>query len=99
MDSRMLRIFAIAAGLSLSSQALAQPDPADAWINSVPAEAAAADLSDAYEAAIAEHLNSQTYEGVGGPIEERTGYPPCTPNPVDDNCIQLYERGVTGLGN
>ncbi len=21
-------------------------------------------------------------------------YPPCRPSPADDNCIQLYERGV-----
>lgn len=37
--------------------------------------------------------------GVGGPVEERTGYPPCDPGPGDDQCIQLYERGVTGTGN
>jgi hypothetical protein len=34
--------------------------------------------------------------GVGGPIEARTDYPPCRPGRGDDNCIQLYERGVTG---
>lgn len=39
------------------------------------------------------------YEGVGGPVEERTSYPPCDPGPGDDSCIQLYERGVTGAGN
>jgi hypothetical protein len=37
--------------------------------------------------------------GIGGPAEERTGYPPCDPGPGDDSCIQLYERGVTGSGN
>jgi hypothetical protein len=37
--------------------------------------------------------------GIGGPIEERTGYPPCDPGPGDDKCIQLYERGVTGTDN
>lgn len=37
--------------------------------------------------------------GVGGPVEERAGYPPCDPGPGDDSCIQLYERGVTGSGN
>lgn len=37
--------------------------------------------------------------GVGGPIEERTGYPPCDPGPGDDRCIQLYEPGVSGSGN
>jgi hypothetical protein len=31
--------------------------------------------------------------GVGGP-EVATSYPPCDPGPGDDNCIQLYERGV-----
>ncbi|MBA3676221.1 MAG: hypothetical protein H0W74_02300 [Sphingosinicella sp.] len=38
-------------------------------------------------------------EALGGPIEGRTGYPACDPGPGDDNCIQLYERGVTGQGN
>ena len=32
--------------------------------------------------------------GVGGPTED---YPPCDPGPGDDNCIQLYERGVDAL--
>ncbi|MFN3944450.1 MAG: hypothetical protein ACK4K7_05935 [Allosphingosinicella sp.] len=36
------------------------------------------------------------YQGVGGPLEARDGYPPCQPGPGDDRCIQLYERGVTG---
>ena len=35
---------------------------------------------------------------MGGPIDE-TGYPPCSPGPGDDRCIQLYEPGVTGAGN
>lgn len=39
------------------------------------------------------------YQGVGGPIEAQSGYPPCSPGPGDDRCIQLYERGVTGSGN
>jgi len=34
--------------------------------------------------------------GVGGPVEARTDYPPCRPGRGDDNCIQLYERGVSG---
>ena len=38
------------------------------------------------------------YTGMGGPIAE-TGYPPCSPGPGDDRCIQLYEPGVTGAGN
>lgn len=42
-------------------------------------------------------MNHQT--GMGGPVEERTGYPPCDPGPGDDRCIQLYERGVSGAGN
>ncbi len=50
----------------------------------------------------------QTFSGMGGPYEEVYGsgtvnltprpaqanYPPCDPGPGDDNCIQLYERGV-----
>lgn len=39
------------------------------------------------------------YQGVGGPVEAQSGYPPCSPGPGDDRCIQLYERGVTGSGN
>ncbi|HZF93388.1 MAG TPA: hypothetical protein VEZ20_00800 [Allosphingosinicella sp.] len=31
--------------------------------------------------------------GQGGPLEPG-GYPPCRPGRGDDNCIQLYERGV-----
>ncbi len=38
------------------------------------------------------------FTGVGGPLAE-TGYPPCSPGPGDDRCIQLYEPGVTGAGN
>ncbi|HEX9931917.1 MAG TPA: hypothetical protein VGB08_03665 [Allosphingosinicella sp.] len=36
---------------------------------------------------------------IGGPIEQRSGYPPCRPGRGDDRCIQLYERGVTGRQN
>ena len=36
---------------------------------------------------------------IGGPVEQRTGYPPCRPGEGDDRCIQLYERGVTGRDN
>jgi len=45
------------------------------------------------------HLDSGAFTGVGGPLEERTGYPPCRPGRGDDECIQLYEAGVTGSGN
>lgn len=39
-------------------------------------------------------------EAMGGPVEARSGYPPCTqPGPGQDSCIQLYERGVTGRDN
>ena len=39
------------------------------------------------------------HQGVGGPVEAQSGYPPCSPGPGDDRCIQLYESGVTGAGN
>ena len=39
------------------------------------------------------------FQGVGGPVEAQSGYPPCDPGPGDDRCIQLYEPGVTGAGN
>jgi len=47
-------------------------------------------------AAVAAHTE---FGGVGGPIEAQSGYPPCSPGPGDDRCIQLYEAGVTGAGN
>ena len=50
----------------------------------------------AADAAVAGHAD---YQGVGGPVEAQSGYPPCSPGPGDDRCIQLYERGVTGAGN
>ena len=48
------------------------------------------------DAAVAGHSD---YQGVGGPVEAQSGYPPCSPGAGDDRCIQLYERGVTGAGN
>ena len=48
------------------------------------------------EVELASHVEHQ---GVGGPIEAQSGYPPCSPGPGDDRCIQLYEPGVTGAGN
>ena len=50
------------------------------------------------ESAEVELASAGDYSGVGGPVAE-TGYPPCSPGPGDDRCIQLYERGVTGAGN
>lgn len=35
---------------------------------------------------------------IGGPVESRGGYPPCS-STVTDSCIQLYEPGVSGKGN
>ena len=48
------------------------------------------------EPELAAHSDMQ---GVGGPVEAQSGYPPCSPGPGDDRCIQLYEPGVTGAGN
>jgi hypothetical protein len=39
-----------------------------------------------------------TPNGIGGPVEARSGYPACS-RTVTDSCIQLHERGVTGQGN
>jgi hypothetical protein len=47
-------------------------------------------------ATLADH---NEFQGVGGPVEAQSGYPPCSPGPGDDRCIQLYEAGVTGAGN
>ena len=48
------------------------------------------------DSGLATHSDDQ---GVGGPVEAQSGYPPCSPGPGDDRCIQLYEAGVTGAGN
>jgi hypothetical protein len=46
---------------------------------------------------IAHHSDDQ---GVGGPVEAQSGYPPCSDaGPGEDRCIQLYEAGVSGAGN
>ena len=46
-----------------------------------------------------ELAHADANQGMGGPIESQSGYPPCDPGPGDDRCIQLYEPGVTGAGN
>ena len=98
----MKKIVATALTLILASPALAQQPPAAA--SAQPAnmdnepEAVPHAPADTYEP-VAEHSNSMIYSGLGGPIEERTNYPPCRRGAGDDNCIQLYERGVTGAGN
>ena len=51
------------------------------------------------ESADTELAHHGSAEGMGGPIESVSGYPPCDPGPGDDRCIQLYEPGVTGAGN
>ena len=52
------------------------------------------------ESLMHEGKTSASYEGAGGPIEDRTGYPPCSrPGPGEDSCIQLHERGVIGAGD
>ena len=53
-------------------------------------------MSSSPSADVASHSDHQ---GVGGPVEAQSGYPPCSPGPGDDRCIQLYEAGVTGAGN
>ena len=63
-------------------------------------DAALGETSDsAVETADATVADHSAYQGVGGPIEAQSGYPPCSPGPGDDRCIQLYEPGVTGAGN
>lgn len=51
------------------------------------------------ETAEVELAHATAHQGVGGPVEAQSGYPPCDPGPGDDRCIQLYEPGVTGAGN
>ncbi|HWT12862.1 MAG TPA: hypothetical protein VN231_08930 [Allosphingosinicella sp.] len=50
----------------------------------------------AAESEVAQHSE---FTGVGGPVEAQSGYPPCSPGPGDDRCIQLYEQGISGAGN
>lgn len=71
--------------------------PADAASAGKP-EATAEMAADAEAAAAAKPAATEpaATPGVGGPVEARTDYPPCSPGRGDDNCIQLYERGVTG---
>lgn len=97
----MKRIVATAFALILASPALAQPEPAPAAqpANMDNAVDAVPDAPEATYEPVVEHSNSMIYSGMGGPIEERTNYPPCRPGAGDDNCIQLYERGVTGRGD
>jgi hypothetical protein len=70
--------------------------PADATTAGKP-EATAEMAADAEAAAATKPAATETpaTPGVGGPVETRTDYPPCRPGRGDDNCIQLYERGVT----
>jgi hypothetical protein len=65
-----------------------------------PATVAEADLASVYKPANADELaHHSAGEAMGGPVEAQSGYPPCDPGPGDDRCIQLYEPGVTGVGN
>ena len=76
-----------AAGMGVSQDmAMSKDEVVESW------------SGDAGQTEIAAH-DSSAYQGVGGPTEMQTGYPPCEPGAGDDRCIQLYERGVTGAGN
>ncbi len=70
-----------------------------ATVDQKPAADATMTASVTKPAATTETIVATTPGAIGGPIEERTGYPPCDPGPGDDRCIQLYESGVTGQGN
>lgn len=71
--------------------------PADAATGTKPAATAEmAAEADAAAAAKPAATEAPATPGVGGPIEARSDYPPCRPGRGDDNCIQLYERGMTG---
>jgi hypothetical protein len=82
-----------------STSAMGGPyEPVDeAGVETVSADAGTtAAVDETEETEVAAHGDMQ---GVGGPVEAQSGYPPCSPGPGDDRCIQLYERGVTGAGN
>jgi hypothetical protein len=76
-----------------AAYAMGGPDEADEIGYDAPIDTAMTDTADP-----AMPVAHEADEGMGGPIAE-TGYPPCSPGPGDDRCIQLYERGVTGEGN
>lgn len=62
-------------------------------------DVAAGETTDGEMLASADVATHSDHQGVGGPVEAQSGYPPCSPGPGDDRCIQLYEPGVTGAGN
>ena len=66
-----------------------------------PATVAETELASVYKPVYAESdlAHHVAGDGMGGPVEAQSGYPPCEPGPGDDRCIQLYEPGVTGAGN
>ncbi|MGZ8361302.1 MAG: hypothetical protein ACXWUX_12340 [Allosphingosinicella sp.] len=79
-------------------------EPADQLAAAAPADDFAMNGDGAVDPALGETSDSELaahadYQGVGGPTDAQSGYPPCSPGPGDDRCIQLYERGVTGAGN
>ena len=88
----------LAAAFTFAGAASAQTAE-EAWVNGT-SDMTARVMHDAPEIAVhAEALLEDEQDGVGGPVEERSGYPPCRPGRGDDECIQLYEPGVTGAGN
>ena len=105
----MRLIFLAATALSVTGTALAyQTAGADMDASVTPPEATATTTTIDPVTATPAPVNLQTFAGMGGPYEEVYGsgsvnltprpaeqnYPPCDPGPGDDNCIQLYERGV-----
>ena len=81
-----------------------EPVEAEAEAEADKPAAGEAELASVYKpegeaAAADEVVHHAAHQGVGGPVEAQSGYPPCEPGPGDDRCIQLYERGVTGAGN
>lgn len=83
------------------STMMASADTASGWTNEVdasttavggPYEPVTGDSPDPYAAPVVrEEGMTETTDAAG------TDYPACAPGPGDDNCIQLYERGVTGI--
>jgi hypothetical protein len=83
-------------GEASASSAMGGPyEPVDGGLNDSAAIAESTDSKDESS----ELAGHSEFNGVGGPIEAQSGYPPCSPGPGDDRCIQLYEPGVTGAGN
>lgn len=91
-DAQVPAMFAKWEDPTVESASTASADMAD--VKGAVYAASLQEKSAVQTAAVDSKATTTAHAGMGGPIEEARGYPPCDPGPGDDNCIQLYERGV-----